>query len=108
MNVESNNTTFIHHVLFYLNNPNSIEDRALLIKGLEAMAKIPCIQFSNIGAPAGTTRSVIEKKYSISWLCVFESALEEKVYQDHPIHEEFRNHFEHLWEKVVIYDSVSC
>ena len=108
MSLPSNNSHFVHHVLFYLKNPNSVEDKALLIKGLQELSKVPCIQFSNIGSPAATTREVIEKVYSISWLSIFESAEQEGVYQVHPIHLAFVENCKHLWQKVVIYDAETC
>ena len=42
------NSHFVHHVLFYLKNPNSAEDKAQLMEGLQALSKVPCIVFSNI------------------------------------------------------------
>ena len=38
---------------------------------------------------------------------IFNTAEEEIVYQRHPVHDEFRNNYAHLWEKVVIYDSTT-
>lgn len=105
MSLPSNNSNFVHHVLFYLKNPNSMEDKASLVKGLQELSKMPCIPFSNIGSPAATTREVIEKDYSISWLCIFESAQQEEVYQVHPLHLAFIENCKHLWQKVVIYDA---
>jgi hypothetical protein len=102
------NSHFVHHVLFYLKNPNSAEDKAQLMEGLQALSKVPSIVFSNIGSPANTTRDVIEKDYSISWLCLFESAEKEEEYQVHPLHDAFKENCHHLWQKVVIYDALSC
>lgn len=98
--------TFVHHVLFYLKNPSSTEDKAKLYEGLNKLAKCPTIKLVHIGTPAGTTREVIERSYAYSWLCFFDSAADEEAYQKHPIHDEFRNNYAHLWEKVVIYDAV--
>ena len=100
------NQLFIHHVLFYLKNPANQEDKKLLLEGLQKLATIECIQFSNIGTPAATNRSVIQTDYTYSWICFFNSAEEEEVYQKHPTHDLFRNEYAHLWEKVVIYDSI--
>jgi hypothetical protein len=49
---------------------------------------------------------VIERTYTYSWLCLFDSAEEEAHYQQHPIHDEFRNQYACYWEKVVIYDAI--
>ena len=105
MNQDIVTNIFVHHVLFYLKNPASAADKNKLLEGLQKLAKIECIRFSDIGTPATTNRAVIERDYTYSWLCIFNTADEEIVYQEHPIHDEFRNNYAHLWEKVVIYDS---
>jgi hypothetical protein len=97
---------FVHHVLFYLKNPNSQADKAKLLEGLNKLAKVPTIKMVHIGTPAGTTRDVIERSYTYSWLCFFDSSADEESYQKHPIHDDFRNNYASLWEKVVIYDSI--
>lgn len=107
MNQNFAQNIFVHHVLFYLKNPNSTSDKNKLLEGLKKLATIECIRFSDIGTPAATHRSVIERDYTYSWLCIFNNAEEEEVYQKHPIHDEFRNNYSHLWEKVVIYDSTT-
>lgn len=97
---------FVHHVLFYLKNPTSAADKAKLLEGLNKLAKVPTINLVHIGTPAATTRDVIERKYTFSWLCFFKSPADEEAYQKHPIHDEFRNNYASLWEKVVIYDAI--
>ncbi len=97
---------FVHHVLFYLKNPNSEADKAKLLEGLNKLAKVPTIKLVHIGEPAGTTRAVIERAYTFSWLCFFDSPADEEIYQKHPIHDDFRNNYATLWEKVVIYDAI--
>jgi hypothetical protein len=39
--MNTTNASFVHHVLFYLKNPNSAEDKAQLIEGLQALSKVP-------------------------------------------------------------------
>ncbi|MDF7821081.1 Dabb family protein [Runella sp. MFBS21] len=97
---------FVHHVYFWLKNPASEADRKKLIEGLTALAKVPTIRMHNIGTPATTNRSVIERSYAVSWLCFFDNLEEEEVYQKHPIHLKFVEDYSHLWEKVIVYDSV--
>ncbi|MBB3840156.1 hypothetical protein FHS57_004169 [Runella defluvii] len=97
---------FVHHVYFWLKNPSNEADRAKLIEGLTALAKVPTIRMHNIGTPATTNRSVIERSYAVSWLCFFDNLEEEEVYQKHPIHIKFVEDYSHLWEKVIVYDSV--
>ncbi|GAB3640794.1 Dabb family protein [Spirosoma arcticum] len=97
---------FVHHVLFYLKNPDSETDRAKLLEGLNKLAKVPTIRMVHIGTPAATNRAVINRDYAFSWLCFFDNPADEETYQKHPIHDEFRNNYAQLWEKVVIYDAV--
>ncbi|MCF0050381.1 Dabb family protein [Dyadobacter sp. LJ53] len=100
------NNTFVHHVFFYLKNPENAGDKEKLLEGLNKLAKCPTIKMVHIGTPADTNRDVIERKYAYSWLCFFDSPADEEAYQKHPIHDDFRNNYAHLWNKVVIYDSV--
>lgn len=97
---------FVHHVLFYLKNAGNEADKAKLLEGLNKLAKVPTIKMVHIGTPAATNREVIDRSYTFSWLCLFDSAADEEAYQKHPIHDEFRNNYASLWEKVVIYDSI--
>lgn len=97
---------FVHHVYFYLKNAKNEADTAKLIEGLNKLAKVPTIRMVHIGTPASTDRSVIEKGYAVSWLCFFDNLEEEEVYQKHPIHLKFIEEYSHLWEKVIVYDSV--
>ncbi|MBC7892555.1 MAG: Dabb family protein [Sphingobacteriaceae bacterium] len=97
---------FVHHVYFWLKNPGSEADKAKLLEGLDKLAKVPTIRMVHIGSPAPTTRSVIERSYAVSWLCFFDNLEEEEIYQTHPIHLKFIEDYGHLWERVIVYDSV--
>ena len=99
-------TVFVHHVLFYLPAAASDADRAKLLEGQQQLQTIPDIKLSHIGTPAETNRAVIDRTYAYSWLCFFESAAAEQNYQQHPIHDSFRQEYARYWEKVVIYDAV--
>ena len=98
--------TFVHHVYFWLKNPHNEADKAKLIEGLEKLAKVPQIKMAHIGIPASTNRSVIDRSYAVSWLLFFENIEDEEIYQKHPIHLKFIEENSHLWEKVIVYDSV--
>ncbi|MBS1915026.1 MAG: Dabb family protein [Bacteroidetes bacterium] len=100
-------SSFIHHVFFWLKNPESKEDKAALIEGLKKLAKIETIKQFHIGEAAATNRDVIERSYSISWTLVFDSLNDEEIYQPHPIHKKFVEECSHLWNKVVVYDTES-
>jgi hypothetical protein len=99
--------TLAHHVLFWLKNPGSAEDRAQLIAGLRALAGIEVIRALHIGVPAPTeARDVVDASYDVSELMFFDSAADQKTYQDHPLHQDFVARHSHLWGKVVVYDTL--
>jgi hypothetical protein len=97
-----------HHVFFWLNHPESKEDRDELIKGLQTLKEIETVRSLYIGIPAETTqRDVIDSSYSVSELIFFNDVAGQNGYQDHPIHHKFIEACAHLWKKVVVYDSVT-
>lgn len=99
---------FIHHVFFWLKNPDSQEDKQKLIVGLQKLTKAKTIESAHIGVPASTNREVIERSYQVSWLLVFKNDADQEVYQSDPIHLKFIEECSMLWEKVVVYDSVQA
>lgn len=100
------NKSFIHHVYFWLKNPESKEDLQKLIAGLEALSKVKEIASFHIGKPASTDREVIDSTYAVSWLNIFDREEDQEVYQTHPLHLKFIEECSSLWSKVVVYDSV--
>ena len=97
----------LHHVFFWLKNPGNAADRAQLIKGLKTLGGIPSIQKMHIGVLASTEkREVVDTSWDVSELMYFNDEAGQKIYQDHPIHVEFVKNYSHLWQKVIVYDSV--
>ncbi len=97
---------FVHHVYFWLKNPESKDDLDKLVAGLNELTKAKSIKSYHMGVPAGASRDVIDGSYAISWLTIFANAEDEQKYQVDPIHLEFIDKCNHLWSKVVVYDSV--
>lgn len=98
---------FIHHVFFWLKEPGNELSKQQLVDGLQKLAAVATIKDFHIGKPAGTSRGVIDTTYSISWLLTFATAADQDSYQVDPIHLNFVKECAHLWEKVVVYDSVA-
>jgi hypothetical protein len=98
---------FIHHVYFWLNNPESRDDLEKLRAGLQKLTAVRTIKLFHIGEPAETHRNVIDRTYSISWLVIFENSEDQASYQDDPIHLNFVKECSALWNKVLVYDSVN-
>ncbi len=98
---------FTHVVYFYLNNPDSPKDRAdfetslkkFLSKSLYAKTKF-------IGVPAETPRGVVDNSYTYSLILTFPSKEMQDNYQEEPVHLLFIEESAHLWNKVIVYDSV--
>jgi len=99
---------FVHHVFFWLKNPSSTADRDKLVEGLMTLTKIKHIKTWHIGVPAGTSREVIDGSYAISWLNTLKDLAAQDAYQVDPIHLAFVENYKHLWEKVVVYDSIDA
>ncbi|HEY8398538.1 MAG TPA: Dabb family protein [Flavihumibacter sp.] len=100
--------SFIHHVFFWLKNPSSEEDKKQLIEGLRKLTKAKTISSWHIGVPADTHRDVIERSYQVSWMLLFKSDADQAAYQIDPVHLKFVEECSHLWEKVIVYDSVQA
>lgn len=99
----------LHHVFFWLNNPNSEADKKQLIEGLKRLKGIPTIKEIHIGTLASTEkREVVDTSWDVSELMFFDDEAGQKVYQDHPIHQEFVKNNAHLWKKVIVYDSIDA
>jgi hypothetical protein len=99
---------FIHHVYFWLNNPDSKDDLSKLKEGLTKLSKVKTIKQFHMGKPADTNRDVIERTYAISWFCMFDSPPDQESYQKDPIHLKFVEDYSALWKKVIVYDSVDA
>jgi hypothetical protein len=99
----------VHHVFFWLKNPDSKEDLAKLLAGLRTLAKIETVRGTHFGVPASTEkRNVVDNSFSASEILFFDDTAGQKVYQDHPIHKQFIADCSHLWERVVVYDAISA
>lgn len=99
------NNLFIHHVFFWLNDPQSTQAIEKLRAGLQNLSKVKTIRQYHIGKPADTKRSVIENSYSLSWLVIFDNDADQANYQVDPIHLQFIAECAELWNKVLVYDS---
>jgi hypothetical protein len=98
---------FIHHVYFWLKKPVTPSVRTKFEKGLKNLVTVETIVGYHLGKPAGTSRSVIDSSYTYSLLTTFKNKADQDVYQTHPTHLKFIADCEELWEKVVVYDSIS-
>ena len=99
----------VHHVFFWLKNPDAKEDLARLLEGLRTLAKIETVRGAHFGVPASTEkRDVVDNSFSASEILFFDDLAGQKIYQDHPIHKKFIADCSHLWERVVVYDALAA
>ena len=97
----------IHHVFFWLKEPKNEAHKKQLVKALNDLLKVETIRISHIGFPAGTeSRDVVDHSYSVSYMVIFDDQAGQDAYQVHPLHLKFVEENSHLWNKVVVYDSV--
>lgn len=102
-----NKKQLVHHVYFWLKNRDSKEDLNQLLAGLKTLEKIESVRKIHIGVPASTEqREVVDSSYSASELIFFDDVAGQDIYQVHAIHKKFVDQCSHLWEKVIVYDSV--
>lgn len=104
----SSSSLVIHQVFFWLKNPGSVADRKKLAAGLQKLSDIPEIKQLYIGFPASTEkREVVDNSWDVSELMFFNDLAAQKTYQDHPLHQAFIKEYAHLWEKVIVYDTLT-
>ena len=97
-----------HHVFFWLKNPNSKEDLARLIAGVKSLGQIETVRAIQVAVPASTEkREVVDATYNVSELLMFDDVAGQNAYQAHPLHKRFVEECSHLWQRVVVYDSLA-
>ncbi len=97
----------VHHVYFWLKEPENAKHRKQFEKAIEKLLKVETIKVSHFGVPARTEkREVVDNSYTYSYMVMFDSIADQDKYQVHPVHLEFVEKNSHLWEKVIVYDSV--
>lgn len=100
-------TTLVHHVYFWLKEPENEAHKKQLLEALNKLVKIKTIKMSHIGVPASTEeREVVDSSYAVSYMVMFDDQAGHDAYQVDPVHLKFVEENQHLWSKVVVYDSV--
>lgn len=98
--------SFAHTVYFWLHQPDNEEHRSAFLNSLNTFINSSKhIVTKHIGAPASTSRDVIDNSYTFSLLLTFKNAEDEAAYQVDPNHLKFIEESNELWSKVLVYDS---
>ncbi len=95
---------FVHSVYFWLKDGLREEELAAFRRGLDSLTTIETVRTAYIGVPAATDRPVIERGYSYGLIVAFDDAEGHDVYQEHGVHDRFRQDCSPYWSKVLIYD----
>jgi hypothetical protein len=98
---------FIHHVYFWFKKPVNRETRSRFETALKKLVTVETIVDKHLGVPAPTKRNVVDRSYTYSLLVTFKNKEDHDIYQTHPTHLKFIEECNDLWEKVVVFDSVS-
>jgi hypothetical protein len=98
---------FIHSVYFWLRDDLSEEQLSQFVQKASALTKIESVRHGWLGVPAPTDRPIIDRSYSYALTVVFDDEAGQDLYQDHPVHDRFRDECGSFWTRVLIYDSVT-
>jgi hypothetical protein len=100
------NPSFVHTVFFWLHNPDNADDRAAFEASLgKFLSKSGYAKTKFIGTPPRATRDVVDGSFTYSLVLSFDSPEAQQAYQDEQPHKDFIAESEHLWQKVIVYDS---
>lgn len=95
-----------HTVFFYLHEDVTQEEREQFEKGLKTLLSIEEIYNYELGTPAATEeRDVTDHSFGYVIYSWFETLEDYEVYEEHPVHLEFIDTYNHLWAEVKVYDS---
>ena len=98
---------FVHTVFFWLHNPGDQEDRTAFETSLKKFLNSSLYANTHfIGTPANTPRDVVDSSYTYSLVLTFPSKEIQNKYQSEEAHLLFIEESAHLWDKVIVYDSV--
>ena len=105
--MKSFDSSFAHTVYFWLHNPDSPEDRQAFETSLRKfLSRSDYAKTNFIGTPPMASREVVDGSFTYSLIVTFESAEAQAAYQKEQPHLEFIAESQHLWKKVIVYDSI--
>lgn len=99
---------FVHNVYFWLRDDLTSEEREAFLLGVESLKTIESVRHGYSGLPAPTDRPVIDRSYSYGLTVIFDDQDAHDRYQEHPVHDRFREECATYWSKVLIYDFVEA
>ncbi len=98
---------FIHSVYFWLHDPKDPAVQQQFETAIQHFINGSAYVLSaHIGKAAGTPREVVDNSYSYSLIVNFASKADQDLYQKEPVHLDFVEKNQHLWDRVQVYDSI--
>ncbi|MGB3778060.1 MAG: Dabb family protein [Tunicatimonas sp.] len=101
------NPPFVHNVYFWMNNPDSAEERNKLETGIKTLSGIKLVKGFHLGRPVPSERDVVDSSYAYHLMLQFDSPEDQAAYQTDPVHERFVADCSGLWNRVQVYDSTA-
>lgn len=96
----------VHSVFFWLKETGPAAHIEAFRAGVETLRAIPSVRAMYVGVPASTDRPVIDRSYTVALTVVFDDLAGHDIYQEHPVHLDFVEHYKAYWERVLIYDAI--
>lgn len=103
---------FYHQVFFWMKDLENKAEQETFIKNLTTFLSA-CekdklfTKKPHIGTPANTPRDVVDNSFGYSLVCTFKTKEDHDTYQAHKAHKKFIADTSDLWEKVIVYDSLT-
>ena len=99
--------SFAHTVYFWLHNPDNQAARQAFEASLgKFLSRSAYAKTNFIGTPPVASREVVDGSFTYSLIVTFESAEAQAAYQKEQPHLDFIAESQHLWKKVIVYDSI--
>lgn len=107
--IENTTGPLLHIVFFWLKEPNNKAHRAEFETALKKLiATNPQAHANHLGVPASSEkRAVVDNSFTYCYTMSFPDLEAQNAYQTDPTHELFIEEAAHLWERVLVNDSLS-
>ncbi|MGA1149669.1 MAG: Dabb family protein [Flavobacteriaceae bacterium] len=107
--IENKTGPFVHTVFFWLKNPTQTSDREAFETAIRKLIQTnPQATSNHLGCPAESEkREVVDNSFTYCYVMLFPDLESQNAYQTDPTHLLFIEEASHLWERVVVYDSMS-
>ena len=108
-NIDNITGPLLHSVFFWLKNPDNYQDRAIFEQAIRKLIQTNQQAIGNhLGCPAESEkRDVVDSSFTYCFTMSFPNLEAQNRYQIDPTHHLFIKEAKHLWNRVLVYDSIS-